>query len=307
VRAQPGRPAKASGGPAARTPTPATSSLRAGRAETNHGVPGGGHLLRPGEGFGPFFAALRSGESRALLLDYDGTLAPFSERRQPAPPYRWVRPTLERVASAPRPTRVGIVSGRPVADVARLSGLEGAVELWGSHGLERLTLEGCWVGPAPRRDASEFLETVAAAITARGWAGFLERKPYGLAIHARGASPAQFADAESELIEQWADSAEPVGLELLGFDGGVELRPAGVGKGLVVRKVLEELGPDASIAYLGDDRTDEDAFEELGDRGLAVLVRPEPRATRAAGWVRSPEELRRFLADWNAACSEEDG
>jgi trehalose-6-phosphatase len=90
---------------------------------------------------------------------------------------------------------------------------------------------------------------------------------------------------------------------LLGFDGGVELRPEGQGKAMVVRTVLDELGPGASIAYLGDDRTDEDAFGALADRGLAVLVRSEPRPTNAAAWIRPPEELRRFLGDWNRACS----
>ncbi len=260
-------------------------------------------LLRPGTGFGPFFAGLRAAPRRALLLDYDGTLAPFSARRAAAAPYRWVRAALKSIAAAPRPTRIGIVSGRPIAELRRLTGLENVAELWGSHGLERLTLEGCWIGPPPKKDAAEFLDRVSASMAELGWGALLERKPYGLAVHGRGAPAEEFADAESELIETWSEAAREFGLELLGFDGGVELRPEGQGKGMVVRTVLEELGPGASIAYLGDDRTDEDAFGALADRGLAVLVRPEPRPTQAAAWIRPPEELRRFLADWNAACS----
>jgi trehalose 6-phosphate phosphatase len=264
------------------------------------------HPLSPGTGFGPFLEGLRFNVPRALLLDFDGTLAPLAVHRDKARPYRWVRTTLQRLTTAPRPTRVGIVSGRPVADLRKLTGLLGIAELWGSHGLERLTREGCWVGPPPRKDSTEFLERVSAALVDQGWGALLERKPYGLAIHSRGAPADQFADAESELIERWADAAGAVGLELLGFDGGVELRPAGVGKGLVVRTVLEELGPGAAVAYLGDDRTDEDAFRELADRGLSVLVRPEPRPTRASVWIRPPEELRRFLSSWAAACSGDE-
>ncbi len=260
-------------------------------------------LLRPGQGFGPFFAGLRAAPRRALLLDYDGTLAPFSVRRASAAPYRWVRPALRAIAAAPRPTRIGIVSGRPVAELRRLTGLGSIAELWGSHGLERLTLEGCWIGPPPKKDAGEFLDRVSASMAELGWGPLLERKPNGLALHGRGAPAEEFADAESELIERWSEAAPEFGLELLGFDGGVELRPEGQGKGMVVRTVLEELGSGASIAYLGDDRTDEDAFGALADRGLAVLVRPEPRPTKAPAWIRSPDELRRFLADWNAACS----
>jgi len=260
-------------------------------------------LLRPGPGLSPFFAGLRAAPRRALLLDYDGTLAPFSAKRASAVPYRWVRSALRAIAAASLPTRIGIVSGRPVAELRRLIGLENLVELWGSHGLERLTLEGCWIGPPPKKDASEFLDRVSASMTELGWGSLLERKPYGLALHGRGSPAEEFADAESELIERWSEAAHEFGLELLGFDGGVELRPEGQGKGMVVRTVLEELGSGASIAYLGDDRTDEDAFGALADRGLAVLVRPEPRATRAAAWIRPPDELRRFLSDWNVACS----
>ena len=262
-------------------------------------------LLRPGQGFAPFFAGLRTASRRALLLDYDGTLAPFAARRSAAAPYRWVRAAVRSIAAAARPTRIGIVSGRPVAELRRLTGLANVAELWGSHGLERLTLEGCWIGPPPKKDAVEFLERVAASMTELGWGALLERKPYGLALHGRGAPPEEFADAEAELIDRWSDAAHEFGLELLGFDGGVELRPEGQGKGMVVRTILDELGSGASIAYLGDDRTDEDAFGALADRGLAVLVRDEPRPTKAAAWIRPPEELRRFLGEWNRACSGE--
>ena len=95
------------------------------------------------------------------------------------------------------------------------------------------------------------------------------------------------------------------GLELQAFDGGVELRPRGFHKGRVVERAFAELGPGAAVAYLGDDRTDEDAFEAIAGRGLAVLVRPENRPTRAEAWLRPPGELLDFLEEWNAACSSD--
>ena len=52
------------------------------------------------------------------------------------------------------------------------------------------------------------------------------------------------------------------------------------------------------MAYLGDDRTDEDAFRALRGRGLSVLVRAEPRETAADAWIRPPEELIEFLRTW---------
>ena len=87
-------------------------------------------------------------------------------------------------------------------------------------------------------------------------------------------------------------------LELLRFDGGIELRARGMDKGQVIGKLLSEVAPDASVAYAGDDRTDEDAFRALGERGLRVLVRDEVRPTLADLWLRPPGELLDFLFRW---------
>ncbi len=69
-----------------------------------------------------------------------------------------------------------------------------------------------------------------------------------------------------------------------------------------MRAILSEMGRDAAVAYLGDDRTDEDAFLALHGHGLSVLVRGEFRDTAADVWIRPPEGLVAFLTDWNAAC-----
>ena len=69
--------------------------------------------------------------------------------------------------------------------------------------------------------------------------------------------------------------------------------------------ILGEIGPKAAVAYLGDDQTDENAFRAIKGRGLAVLVRIEPRPTMADVWLRPPEELGNFLRGWLTACGAE--
>ena len=252
----------------------------------------------------PFFESVRRGPTRVLLLDYDGTLAPFgSDRRRPRL-YPGVRAALEKLARAPRPTRLGIVSGRPVADLHRFLGMGNAVELWGSHGIERLTTAGCRVGPPPSPEVSRLLAEVAAVIVARGGAEILEKKPYGLAVHRRGSPPGIFERTVADVLPEWAGPARALGLVVSEFDGGIELRPAQGHKGLVVEQVLREAGEKVVAAYLGDDWTDEDAFRALRGRGLPILVRKEPRPTHAEAWLRPPRQLVEFLAGWNAACSE---
>ena len=83
------------------------------------------------------------------------------------------------------------------------------------------------------------------------------------------------------------------------FDGGLELRALGHNKHHAVKTVLSETPGDSVVAYLGDDLTDEDAFAAVKiAHGLAVLVRSEPRSTRADLWIQPPEELVVFLDRW---------
>ena len=260
-------------------------------------------LLRPGPDLAWFFARLSEARRRALLVDYDGTLAPFAVDRRHAEPYPGMRSALVELALAPRPTAVWIVSGRGVGDLARLARLDHVADLWGSHGLERRTRQGCWAGPAPDRRASSFLDGVCGFLAEHGAAALTERKLHGIAIHHRGADPAIYEAAREALESRFAPEGRVHDLELLPFDGGLELRPRAFHKGQVVDRAFAELGADAAIAYLGDDRTDEDAFVSLRGRGLPVLVRSEPRETAAAAWLQPPGEVLEFLRDWNAACS----
>ena len=250
-----------------------------------------------------FFARVGKARRRALLLDYDGTLAPLSADRAHAVPYPGIRAALVTISLARKPTAIWIVSGRVVSDLARLVGLERLVDLWGSHGIERWTRHGFRVGPEPERAAAAFLDAAAAALARQGAQDLIERKRYGLALHRRGADRVRYRAAHAALARRLAPAASRHGLQLLPFDGGVELRPRGLNKGLAVERAFAELGGDAAVAYLGDDRTDEDAFAALRGRGLPVLVRSAPRRTLAEAWIRPPGEVLDFLGDWNAACA----
>ncbi len=247
-----------------------------------------------------FWDHVRTAAARALLLDYDGTLAPFSADRDRAYPYAGVCEALARVLAAGG-TRVAVVSGRAVRDVEPLLGLDPLPEIWGSHGLEHRGTDGAYLAsPAEPRAARE-IEDACAWIAGRGWESLLERKPFGLALHARSAPPGEFSRAREAVVGRWRADLEAAGLEALEFDGGIEWRPSGSHKGDVVEMVLSQMGPEAAVAYLGDDRTDEDAFRALSGRGLSVLVRGEPRATAADLWIRPPEELLEFLGEWERA------
>jgi trehalose-phosphatase len=256
--------------------------------------------LRPGFDLDAFFDRVAAAPARALLLDYDGTLAPFRRERDRAFPYPGIRERLDAIVDDDR-TRVGIVSGRPLADLAPLLSLSKPPELWGSHGLERLGPSGGPGGSPAPPGLVRFVERVGRWAAEEGWAESFEHKPYGFALHGRGLDARRLAHMRAETVGLWGDEARSLDLELLDFEGGFEFRPSGSHKGDVIRSMLAELPAGSALAYLGDDRTDEDAFTALAGKGTGVLVRPALRPTAADLWIAPPGELLEFLTRWRDA------
>lgn len=252
-----------------------------------------------------FFRRLESAPSRVLLLDYDGTLAPFQEARNEAVPYPGVREEVRRHLDGGK-SRVVVVSGRAVEDVRPLLGVEPAPEIWGSHGWERLIpgrgLERSDPGERPREGLARGRKVALEGVPADR----VELKPVSVAVHTRGLSR-NAAEALLDAVRKpWAGLARSHGLDVHAFDGGLELRVPGRDKGTAIRQILRDEPSDAVVAYLGDDRTDEDAFRALADRGhraLRVLVRTEQRETEADLWLRPPGEMLAFLARWREAAA----
>ncbi len=88
-----------------------------------------------------FFLALKNAGSSLLILDYDGTLAPFRVNRDEAVPYEGVRDALVAIAGSPR-TRVVVVTGRALSEIVRLLDVEPVPEIWASHGWEHRGPDG---------------------------------------------------------------------------------------------------------------------------------------------------------------------
>ncbi len=238
-------------------------------------------------------AARRPGAARTLLLDLDGTLAPLAPRPELARVPPATLEALRRLVA--HGWRIGVVSGRPAAQVRAMVPLRG-VRAFGSHGLE-----GSWAGRGPGRAVPQELRRRLAALArsaerlAGGTPGaWVERKPAGIAIHDRNVAPARVAEWRRRR-SRWLALQELDGLERLGGKRVLELRPRGVHKGLAVKGVGLPRRPDASLVAVGDDRTDEDLFRAVGGRGLAVRVGRAGVKTLARHRLASPRAVRRFL------------
>lgn len=253
--------------------------------------------------------ARTAGRRSLLVLDYDGTLAPFRAERMEARPSRPLLPPLRRLAASPL-VRLVVLSGRPLSELERLLPLDPLPELWGAHGWEHRLPDG-------RRDDPPVPPPVAALLRAEaGRLGDLpperlERKVASLALHRRGLPAPEARALEGRVAPRWSALAAEPELELRRFDGGLELRASGRDKGRALSELLAGESPETAACYLGDDETDEDAFRVLlaagGGRGaLGVLVAEEDRETHAACRI-APRSVRLVLERWAAGAGAPPG
>ena len=252
------------------------------------------------ENIDEFLDAVGKAPRSALMLDYDGTLAPFTVERQRAFPYAGLTRLLQQIIDAGR-TRLVIVTGRDAREIDPFLRLKPAPEVWGSHGLQRLLPDSTCEMPEIPEDVAEVLDQARRWLDYQGLHHLAELKPGSIAVHWRALEPAEADELRGKILVGWFPIADRACLRLLEFDGGVEMRMPDLDKGDAIRTVLAEMNPTAPVAYLGDDLTDERAFRALGDKGFSVLVRTKPRRTAAQVWLKPPEELLDFLSRWLAA------
>jgi trehalose-phosphatase len=237
--------------------------------------------------------------ARLLGVDYDGTLAPLRVARHLARPVPGAAQSLRAIAELPA-TRVAVVSGRPVLELAALlfdGRPPGAVELVGEHGWERLVAGRTRTAPLVA-GARQALERCWRAALERGWSASLERKRTAVVLHTRGLEPLGARQLEEDAARLWEGLAAAGELRLDRIDGGVEVRCAARDKAAAIAELAAEAASDALVVYVGDDVTDEDAFEALRGRGIGLRVAREVRPTAAAGSFPSCEAFAEWLARW---------
>jgi trehalose 6-phosphate phosphatase len=199
------------------------------------------------DGTTALLAPLTAAPARAaLLLDFDGVLAPIVARPEDAYPPAETRAELQRLV--PRYGLVAVVSGRPGEDVRKRVAVEGVVYA-GAHGLE--------LDP----EAERWQQQIADFASAAPWpAGEIELKGLTVAFHFR-----QHADEQAALLELEALAADARSRGLVARFGRKVLEvlpPVDSNKGTAVRQLLGEAGLTRALVA-GDDTTDLDAFEAV--------------------------------------------
>lgn len=219
-------------------------------------------------------ARLHEYEELLALLDYDGTLVPYTATPELARPDRALVDLLGMLAARPR-TEVHVVSGRPRETLDQwLGGL--AVTLHAEHGFWSRKPDGSdWIaagqlGGSWREPALAILRD----ITARTPGSLIEVKAVALAWHYRLADPETGARRANELRLHLSQllSNEPV--EILAGHKVIEIRPYGFHKGRIIPALPPERFATMTVLAMGDDRTDEDLFAALPADAISVKVGP---------------------------------
>ncbi len=250
-----------------------------------------------------------AGRPLALLLDFDGTLAPIADQPEQVELPERTRILLERLVAAPR-TMVAVVSGRSLDDLRRRIGIDGLVYI-GNHGLQIAGPTWTWSLEHAQRSRDAIASCVARLQDRlHGVPGaWVEDKGVTASVHYRQTPYPRVEEVRRAVFEE---VAQMPGRTVAVHQGKkvLEIRPAVAwDKGAAARWVLtrsfgDRWRAEGTVVYIGDDRTDEDAFLDLADAAITVKVGPTLYPTAARDTVRDIEEVYAFLAalaTWRSA------
>lgn len=256
-----------------------------------------------------------------LFIDYGGTLTAGSAEEGSRPDEDVLR-RLRQLADEPS-FSVFVLSGGTVGELDALIGIED-IGLVGQRGLEirraRSTIEYP-VDAASLESLMNHLE-LDAHRRLESFEGYsLENRGYALTLRMNGCDAGLAGKMSRGFVDAVGELNQHGQIEVLYGDSSVEARIAGWHKGDAVSHILREADPDDSMAiYIGNDVTDEDAFEAVKTwaeidgaeqswfvhehqeeeaenlQALTILVSSRPRPTRASLFVRGPEEVHEILS-----------
>src|SRR4051794_732909 len=238
------------------------------RAQSRH-APAGAAAARQA-----LAARLSEAEDLIALLDYDGTLVPYTATPELARPDRTLRELLAGLAARPR-TEVHVVSGRTREALERWLG-DLPIALHAEHGFwSRGADGGDWVpaadpGAAWREPALALLQEV----TARTPGSLIETKSVALAWHYRMADQDSGPRRANELRLHLGQLLSNQPVEILAGNKVIEIRPYGIHKGRIVPALSPERLAATTMLAMGDDRTDEDLFAALPPPAITIKVGP---------------------------------
>ncbi len=240
------------------------------------------------------------GKKPVFFLDYDGTLTPIVSRPQDAVISHKMRELLHKLS---KKFTVAVVTGRDMDDVKSLVKLDNLIYA-GSHGFRISGPDNLYKEHEKSKEILPVLDEIEKELhqLEEQFPGVqIDRKRYAVGVHFRNARP----EDEKKIIEAF----EEILARHPGYKKGtgkkiVEIKPdLDWHKGKAVLWILEALSlnndPSTLPIYIGDDDTDEDAFEVLKDKniGIGIFVEHEGQPTAAHYSLKDVDAVGRLFQE----------
>ncbi|GGA86208.1 bifunctional alpha,alpha-trehalose-phosphate synthase (UDP-forming)/trehalose-phosphatase [Puia dinghuensis] len=225
--------------------------------------------------------------NRCLLLDYDGTLVPFSRIPSEAAPDNAVKELLSRLSSDAK-NHVVVISGRDVSSLDRWLG-EYNITLVAEHGASFKMRGETWQQMVSVSDLwKDEIRRIMQLFVLRCAGSFIEEKTNTIAWHYRNTQTGLGFSRSRELLNTLSQLIQNTTLQVVDGNKVVEVRISGFDKGATALKIVGEMDPDF-VLCIGDDTTDEDMFKAL--EGEAYTIKVNNGASAAQYTILSQQQV----------------
>jgi trehalose-phosphatase len=249
-----------------------------------------------------FFARLpvisrkvRKGSDMLLMFDFDGTLAKIAKTPKDARIKKSSKILLEKLSGL---FNVAVISGRKLSELKAKVGLQDVIYA-GNHGLEWQIGKNVKRVESSRATKGKLLpiKKLLQKIVLNYPGAFVEDKVFSLSVHYRKLDAKKAGELVRSAEKQIASAVKNNEFIITPAKKAIEIRPnVKWNKGEFAKFLVQYLGKNSNSGiltfYIGDDRTDEDAFNAL--RG-GVTVRMGRQKESSAHYFIKPGEIDKLL------------
>lgn len=238
--------------------------------------------------------AFRQASQRLVFLNYDGTLAGYTGRPEQAEPSAEVMELLRLLAEQPG-TEVAIISGRRHGDLERWFGWIRELWLAAEHGALFRPAGGEWqvMHPALSDEWKPRVLPILDHFVERTPGSLIEEKEYSVVWHYRMSHPEFGEWMAGELVGLLEGVLSETQVSAVHGRKCIEIKPLWFHKGQIVAEILQRSPKAGFTLAVGDDRTDEDMFAQLGPDAWTVRVGRGKSGARF--YLPGPEHLHFLL------------
>ncbi|WP_340112344.1 bifunctional alpha,alpha-trehalose-phosphate synthase (UDP-forming)/trehalose-phosphatase [Maribellus mangrovi] len=235
----------------------------------------------------------KNSKKRIIFLDYDGTLTGFHNDPQKAMPDDELYGIMERLTSNKNNTIV-VISGRDKETLSKwFKKYYDNLAFIAEHGVWNKNPGSEWtMSNQIDKEWMDIIEPVLQNFVDRTPRSFIEYKNYSLVWHYRHADPDMGQQRAWELKDDLKNYIANLNLEIMDGDMVIEIKNAGINKGMAALNKIGKEDFDFVLA-LGDDWTDEYTFNAMPDSAYTIKV--GTKTTAAQYYVNDVKSVRSLL------------